>query len=228
MGLEGIFDEGYDPEDIYRQDWEVCRDETDNAMVKGRLRENLEYWKNVGCNETVLEVIREGYRIPFLTLPPGITLRNNRSALDHKTFVSKAITELLDTGRIREVKTPPLVVNPLSVSSKNGKERLILDLRHVNKYVYKQKIRFDDWKTMEQFLTEGGFVFSFDIKQGYHHIDMHPDSIPYLGFAWEINGMTKYFVFLVLPFGLTSAPFIFTKVVRARFRVNIPVLYQLS
>ena len=159
-------------------------------------------------------MIGEGYRIPFLTAPPGTMLRNNRSAREHESFVSKAIKELLDTGRIRELETPPLVVNPLSVSSKNGKERLILDLRHVNKYVYKQKIKFDDWKIMEQFLTEGGFVFSFDIKQGYHHIDMHPDSVPYLGFSWEIDGVTKYFVFVVLPFGLTSAPFIFTKIVR--------------
>ena len=68
---------------------------------------------------------------------------------------------------------------------------------------------------MEHFLSRGGYVFSFDIKQGYHHVDMHPDSIPYLGFAWEIDGSTRYFVFLVLPFGLTSAPFIFTKIVRA-------------
>ena len=87
-------------------------------------------------------------------------------------------------------------------------------MRHVNKHLNKQKIKFDDWKVMEQFLKEGGYVFSFDIKQGYHHVDMHPDSIPYLGFSWEIDGVMRYFVFLVLPFGLTSAPFIFTKLVR--------------
>ena len=52
-------------------------------------------------------------------------------------FVTKAIKELLDTGRIKEVDTPPCVVNPLSVSARNGKDRLILDLRHVKQYVYK-------------------------------------------------------------------------------------------
>ena len=161
-----------------------------------------------------MEVIGEGYRIPFYKSPPSVFLNNNRSARDHKDFVTKAVMELLNTGRVREVETPPYVVNPLSVSSKNGKERLILDLRHVNQYVFKQKIKFDDWKTMEQFLTEGGYVFNFDIKQGYHHVDMHPESVPYLGFAWEIEGVLRYFVFLVLPFGLTSAPFIFTKIVR--------------
>ena len=213
-GLEAISDERYDPMDIHRKEWEFCGEEAGQTIVKGRLRENIQYWEDIGCNETILQVIREGYRIPFLTTPPSTFLKNNRSAVEHSSFVTKAIQELLDTGRIKEVETPPVVVNPLSVSSKNGKERLILDLRHVNKHVYKQKIKFDDWKVMEQFLKEGGYVFSFDIKQGYHHVDMHPESIPYLGFSWEINGVTRYFVFLVLPFGLTSAPFIFTKLVR--------------
>ena len=208
---ESVFEENYDPEDIYRKDWEISKGDGEEVRVKGRLRENIEYWKDIGCNDAIMDVIREGYRIPFIDNPPGVVLRNNRSALEHKEFVTEAIKELLETGRIEEVENPPLVVNPLSVTSKNGKERLILDLRHVNQFVFKQKIKFDDWKIMEQFLAEGGYVFSFDIKQGYHHIDMHPDSIPYLGFSWEVNGVTKYFVFLVLPFGLTSAPFIFTK-----------------
>ena len=148
-GLEAISDERYDPMDIHRKEWEFCGEEAGQTIVKGRLRENIQYWEDIGCNETILQVIREGYRIPFLTTPPSTFLKNNRSAVEHSSFVTKAIQELLDTGRIKEVETPPVVVNPLSVSSKNGKERLILDLRHVNKHVYKQKIKFDDWKVME-------------------------------------------------------------------------------
>ena len=35
---------------------------------------------------------------------------------------------------------PPAIVNPLSVSiQSSGKKRLILDLRHVNLYIFKQK-----------------------------------------------------------------------------------------
>ena len=75
----------------------------EQTIVKGRLKKNLEYWKNIGCNETVLKVIREVYRIPFLTTLPGTILRNNRSALEYKGFVSRAISELLHTGSIKEV-----------------------------------------------------------------------------------------------------------------------------
>ena len=126
-----------------------------------------------------------------------------------------AIRELLGTGCIWETVQPPRVVNPLSVSARGDKKRLILDLRYVNDHVLKQRIKFDDWRVMEHFLTRDGFMFSFDIKQGYHHIEMDSDSVEYLGFAWEMDGRLRYFVFLVLPFGLTSAPYIFTKVLRS-------------
>jgi hypothetical protein len=36
----------------------------------------------------------------------------------------------------------------------------------------------------------------------------------YLGFSWSVNGEIKYYVFTVLPFGLSSAPFLFTKLMR--------------
>ena len=35
---------------------------------------------------------------------------------------------------------------------------------------------------------------------------MHPSCFKYLGFSWDYNGKTRYFVFTVLPFGLTSGP----------------------
>ena len=39
------------------------------------------------------------------------------------------------------------VVNPLTVSvQSSGKKRLIIDLRYLNKHVYKQKIKLEDWQ----------------------------------------------------------------------------------
>ena len=55
---------------------------------------------------------------------------------------------------------------------------------------------------------------TFDLKSGYHHLDIHPDSHKCLGFSWNINGYTRFFEFTVLPFGLSPAPYIFTKVLK--------------
>ena len=105
-----------------------------------------------------------------MTEPKGVFLKNNRSALEHKEFVEESILDLLATNRIKEIPKTPFIVNPLSVSVEENKKRL-LDLRHVNLHIRKEKIKFDDWKVMEDFIEQGGFMFKFDIKQGYHHID---------------------------------------------------------
>ena len=63
--------------------------------------------------------------------------------------------------------------------------------------------------------SEGDYFFTFDLKSGYHHIDIHPEHQKFLGFHWVFeDGTSRYFVFKVLPFGLASACYVFTKVLR--------------
>lgn len=53
----------------------------------------------------------------------------------------------------------PHVVNPLTVSVQpNGKKRLILDLRFVNKFIQKKSVKFEDMRTALLFLKKGGYV----------------------------------------------------------------------
>ena len=95
---------------------------------------------------------------------------------------------------------------------------MILDLSFINQFVFKQKIKFDDWKVFEQYVKVDtpGYLFKFDLKSGYHHVDIHEDFQKFLGFSWIFkDGSKRFFQYAVLPFGLTSGPFIFTKIVRA-------------
>ena len=54
----------------------------------------------------------------------------------------------------------------------------------------------------------------FDLKSGYHHIEMHNSYKTFLGFQWCYKGKNRFFVFNVLPFGLNVAGVIFTKVLK--------------
>jgi hypothetical protein len=53
-------------------------------------------------------------------------------------------------------------------------------------------------------------MFSVDLQDGYWQVNMHPDAHTYLAFEWE----GQYYVFTVLPFGLATAPWAFTKLMR--------------
>ena len=102
-------------------------------------------WVKLGASGFILDVIRDGYKIPFVALPPPKVSSNNTSALNDTYFVAEAISDLLRTKRVEILDHQPVIVNPLSVSVQpSGKKRLILYLRHVNLYVFKRKFRCED------------------------------------------------------------------------------------
>ena len=185
-------------------------------IVKGRLKAHVSFWVNISAPQWVLDTINFGYAIPFSVLPVSVTLPNNKSAVQNSSFVSQAISDLLSLGLIVELSSPPFVVNPLSVSFNSQRSpRLILDLRHVNKCIPKTKFRMEDWKTFINYFVPNGFAFKFDFKSGYHHVDICHAHQKFLGFQWPLNSSTnRYFCFTVLPFGLSSAPYLFTKLFR--------------
>jgi hypothetical protein len=53
-------------------------------------------------------------------------------------------------------------------------------------------------------------MYKFDLKSGYHHIDIHEHHQHFFGFSWQFGNKTRYFTFSVLPFGLCSRGHIFT------------------
>lgn len=81
----------------------------------------------------------------FLHLLFFFIAKNNKSAIQESAFAESAINELLSLEVILEVHAPPEVINPLSVSIQNSeKKRSILDLRHINQYLFKYKFRCVD------------------------------------------------------------------------------------
>ena len=113
-------------------------------VVKGNIRKHLQFWNNILCvTQYIAEIIEFGFKIPFIKVPSQIFCRNNLST----NFVENAIHELLDAGCIKESYARPHCVNALTVSvNSSGKGRLILDLRHVNSFVEKQKNKFEGCK----------------------------------------------------------------------------------
>ena len=50
----------------------------------------------------------------------------------------------------------------------------MLDLRHENKCrLVKQRMKYKDWKFTLAYFTKGSFMFSFDLKTGYYHVEIH-------------------------------------------------------
>ena len=112
---------------------------------------------------------------------------------------------------------PSLHISRFGVIPKNnqpGKWRLILDLsspegQSVNDGIPKPRFTVQ-YVLVDAFidgmsLGRGTLMAKFDVASAHQNVAIHPDDRPLLGMKWR----GQYFVDLVLPFGLCSAPFIF-------------------
>ena len=68
----------------------------------------------------------------------------------------------------------------------------------------------DNYHTIISHISKGDYFISIDLTDAYHSIAMHPDFMRFLTLVFQ--GI--YYQFTCLPQGLTSAPRIFTKVMK--------------
>jgi len=118
-----------------------------------------------------------------------------------------------------KVQSKPEVCSPLSVlGNPEVKLRLVLNLRYLNQFLHVQSFKYEDLRIAALIFEQGEYLFKFDLKSGYHHVDIWPEHYKYLGFSWDLDGIENYYVFKVLPFGLSIACYLFTKLMRPLVR----------
>ena len=218
--MEASLDNGWEQVDSEAsQFWELEALEfgTQLTDVQGRIKKNISFWRDVlHAPQMILDCIASGYCLPLKFLPPPYSQNNNISTLRHQHFVDEALTNLLKNRCIVQVKEKP---SPLSVvSNSTGKLRLVLNLRYLNQFLQVVSFKYEDLRIAALMFEKDEYLFKFDLKSGYHHIDIHPEHHKYLGFRWDGNDKTNYYVFTVLPFGLSSACYLFTKLMRPLVR----------
>jgi ribonuclease HI len=182
--------------------------------MRGRLRARLAFWLKFCTSSVILGWVTDGFPIYWIDgrAPAPREFPNHSTAFEQAGFVDRQIADLLATDTIVPWDTAPTVVSPLGVVPKKGADgwRLILDLRYVNSFVVCPAFKYEGLGTLRDVLRPGDVMFTVDLKSGYHHVDMHPDSVPFLGFRWR----GRYYCYTQLSFGLNVACWAFTKLVK--------------
>ena len=179
----------------------------------------------------ILSGIKHGFRVGFnySTSPLADSNRNMVSALEHPEVVDEYIAQEKDLHRMEVIPSAlaPSIgchISPFGVipkKSKPGKWRLIVDLSSphslsVNDGVDKDicslsYVSIDHIADSILSLGRGSLMAKVDIRQAYRNIPVHPDDRTLLGVRWK----DELIIDKVLPFGLRSAPIIFTAVADA-------------
>ena len=183
--------------------------------VGGRLRSFRRDWQTNKCSPNVLNIITNGYVLPFLSKPnlvrfPLILSEYKAQQKDQalatciQSFLSKNAIE-----RVENVKSLGFYSRLFLVSKPHQRWRPVIDLSRLNTFLHVEKFKMETPESIRTSLIPGEWVSSIDLSDAYLHIPIHPNSRKYLRFCYK----SQVFQF-TSPFGLATAPQVFTMIVK--------------
>ena len=158
----------------------------------------------------MLQVVR-GYKLelastPIQRVPPRVIQAKNSH------LITEEVHKLLLKGAITMV-TPcqnQFLSRIFVVPKKDGSHRPVINLRPLNQFMMEIHFKMESLSMMRDLLRLDDWMASIDLKDAYLSVSVWEGHRRYLRFMWQ---ETTY-EFQSLPFGLCSAPRVFTKLLK--------------
>jgi hypothetical protein len=96
------------------------------------------------------------------------------------------------------------------VPKKGGEWRKVMDCRGLNEHIHAQAFQMEDHQMARLLIQPHQYGVTLDITKAYHHVPVSKEMQPYLGFQYD----GRYYQYIGMPFGVRSAPRIFTRIMR--------------
>ena len=168
---------------------------------------------NIMCNGLKLDFI-EGLEPSLSSELKEEWIVKGEQAVRLSPFVKEWYQDGL-IGRLELPDIPPSWFSRLfTVPKDEDKWRPIIDLSKLNKKIMKKFFRMEDLKKISKIIHPGLWGVKLDLKDAYHHIPLAREIWKFFRFAILIDGKIEVFFFKVLPFGLTTAPWAFSRVLK--------------
>lgn len=182
----------------------------------GNIANYFENWKSLTSDRFILNIVRYGYQIEFITEPCE---ECNRLPINFNSKEQEIISNLLskfeNKGIIVETEHEAgEIVSHIFIRPKpDGTYRLILNLSRLNEHVDKITFKMETLRTALQLIRRNCFFGKMDLKDAFFSVSIHRKFRKYLKFIWQ----GKLYAFTCLPNGLSTASRIFTKVLKPMF-----------
>ena len=183
------------------------------TSVGGRLSNFVEGWKRITNDPYVLSIVAKGYRLHFTSPPllPGTNSLGDQISSGSTRNLGHAGTNFPYAPKERDNGVPPnspgFYSHVFLVRKASGGWRPVIDLKSLNAHIHTPHFRMFTTKSVLSFVQRGDYAFKIDLQDAYFHVPIHPSSRKYLRFALE----NRVYQFQVLPFGLNTAPQVFTR-----------------
>lgn len=92
----------------------------------------------------------------------------------------------------------------------DGSSRFILNLKKLNLFIESEHFKLEDLRSVCSLLEQDMYMGSIDLKDAYFLIPVHKNHRKFLRFVVQ----DQIYEFTCLPFGLSSSPLVFTKIMK--------------
>ena len=154
--------------------------------VGGRLRSFRRDWLTNNCSQNVLNIITNGYVLPFRSKPNLIRfplILSEYKAQQKDQALATCIQSLLSKNaieRVENVKSLGFYSRLFLVPKPHQKWRPVIDLSRLNTFLHVEKFKMETPESIRTSLIPGEWVSSIDLSDAYLHIPIHPTSRKYL------------------------------------------------
>ncbi len=170
-------------------------------------------WQKLGASARVVKLLRRGYE-PLFKLPCPVTSESTSRSLPvdqvKLATLDKEIEELSQKGATE--LSPPQQLGFYShmflVPKQNGQWRPVIDLKALNVCLEIPTFHMETLESIRAAMRQGDWTVSIDLSDAYFHVPIHKDFRRFLMFSHR----DKVWQFRALPFGLATAPRVFTMV----------------
>lgn len=183
-----------------------------NVPLGGRLYHFHQNWAMITNDPYILEIVK-GYKLDFIETPfqqkPPKPLSFSKS---ETALLDAEICELRAKNAVRVVHPThgQFISTLFAVPKKDGGNRPVINLKEVNQFLSYRHFKMEGIHSLRDLLRPNDWLGKIDLKDAYFVVPIWENHQKFLRFLWKGSLME----FACLPFGLASAPRIFTKLMK--------------
>ena len=186
------------------------------SFQAGKLKHFLPQWEAITADPTILQIVT-GVKIEFKSSVAPTQHYGRPSAFN--SHQHSIVNAEIDTLLAEVVVTPAAQETEEFISTiflrlkKDGTHRTIVNLKAFNEFIAHHHSKMDTLEAAVNMMRPGCFMALVDLKGAYYTVPIHASHQKYLKFCFD-GALYKY---TCLPYGLASAPRIFTKLLKPAY-----------